>query len=143
MALMKNQSPTPRPMSVPRAATAAAALALVAVTGCVAAPREAAVQYVARDAWDSTCAGQAIVEQWSQQGGDWKVKGEVYQVQVAATFKLVNKCTGKDGREYAQFETVRFESTVELSPCKKSGTKGWSLPGKQETRCWTGPTPLP
>jgi hypothetical protein len=113
--------------------------------GCGGAPRESFVQWVARDQWDSTCAEQAIVETWTQKNGRWKVQGEVWQVDVNASFKLVNACQSGlplVGKQYKQFEVVAFNGTVEMSKCKKDGDTGWAMPGKEGSRCWTGPTLL-
>lgn len=122
-----------------------AATSLLVLTGCGGTPRDSFVQYVARDAWDSTCAEEAIVEKWIATNGRWKIKSEVWAVDVDATFKLVNKCQSGlplVGKEYKQFETVPWKGTVEMSKCKKGETDGWAIPGKESSRCWTGPTLL-
>lgn len=121
------------------------AATLWGASACGGAPRESYVQWVSRDAWDSTCAEQAIVETWKQQNGHWKVDGEVWVVDVDARFKLINKCSSGlplVGKQYKQFEVVPFHATLELSKCKKDGDTGWALPGKESSRCWTGPTLL-
>jgi hypothetical protein len=116
------------------------------MAACGGPPRESYVQWVARDAWDPSCAEQAIIETWKQDNGRWKVKGEVWTVDVEAGFKLVNKCDSGlplAGKSYKQFEVVPFQGTIEMSKCKKDGDTGWALPGKESSRCWTGPTLLP
>ncbi|MDP2344438.1 MAG: hypothetical protein Q8O67_26000 [Deltaproteobacteria bacterium] len=118
-------------------------IALLALSGCGGTPRDSAVQWVARDAWDPTCAEAAIVERFVATNGRWKIEGQVWAVDVDATFKLVNKCSSGlplIGKEYKQFEAVPFKATVEMSKCKKGDDAGWSLPGKESSRCWTGPT---
>ena len=40
----------------------------------------------------------------------------------------------------SMIENVEFKKTVEMSKCQKNGKTGWSLPGKESTRCWTGPS---
>ena len=75
--------------------------------------------------------------------GHWKINDEVWSVDVDATFKLVNACTSGlplVGKAYKQFETVPFKGTVEMSKCKKGSDDGWAIPGKESSRCWTGPT---
>jgi hypothetical protein len=117
----------------------------VVVGGCGGSPRDALQQYVARDAWDPTCAEQAMIEKWTTTNARWAVEGKVWAVDVQATFKLANECTSKlpAGLVYKQFQTIPFTATVEMAACKDSaGTAGWSLPGRQATRCWTGPTLL-
>lgn len=132
-----------------------------AVTACNAAPRDSFQQWVARDAWDQGCAEQGMIEVWKAGNGRWKIEGEVYVVDVEATFKLANICTsgvppqgidlkallekggGAIARSYKQFETVAFKQTVEMSKCKANDKTGWSLPGQESRRCWTGPTLLP
>lgn len=115
------------------------------LVGCNPAPRDSFVQWVARDAWDSTCAEHAIVETFTETNRRWKIKGEVYVIDVDARFKLVNACKSGlplIGKDYQQFEVVPFKATVEMSRCKKGDADGWSLPGKEGSRCWTGPTLL-
>ena len=126
-----------------------AALAFPAVSllssGCSTSPRDQYVQWVARDAWDSTCAEQAIVESFKGENRRWKIENQVYLVDVTARFKLVNPCNSGlpiVGKQYKQFETADFKQTVEMSSCAKGGEKGWSLTGKESSRCWTGPTLL-
>src|SRR5688572_15612310 len=98
-------------------------LAAVAVAaGCGGPPRESFVQWVARDAWDPTCAEQAIIEQWKQSNGNWKIKDSVWTIDVEAKFKLVNTCKSGlplVGKDYKQFEVVPFVGKVEMSKCKK------------------------
>lgn len=128
------------------------------VTGCNPPPRDSSQQWVARDAWDSGCAEQGIIERWKVGNARWKIEGEVFVVDVDATFKLVNACKsgltldgvdvkallekggGAITRSYKQFENVDFKGTVEMSKCQKNGKTGWALPGKESTRCWTGPS---
>jgi hypothetical protein len=132
----------------------------VGVTGCNPPPRDSFQQWVARDSWDQGCAEQAMVERWVVKNARWKIEGEVFVVDIDATFKLANACQGglslgginvkelleKGGgsisRSYKQFETVEFKNTVEMSKCKKADKVGWALPGKESTRCWTGPSLL-
>lgn len=133
---------------------------LVGLTACNAPPRDSFQQWVARDAWDQNCAEQGMVERWSTSNAHWKIKGEVYVFDVDATFKLANECKtnpaanvdlkalmagggGAIRMGYKQFETVTFKKTVEMSKCVREGATGWSLPGKESQRCWTGPTLLP
>ncbi len=125
---------------------AASTLAALLLVACDAAPSQQHMQWVARDAWDATCAEQGIVEQWKVQNGAWKIKGEVWATDVEATFKLVNACTSGlplVGKSYKQFETVKFQKRVEMSHCKAGASSGWALPGKEGSRCWTGPTLAP
>lgn len=130
----------------------------LAVSGCKPPPRDSFQQWVARDAWDQGCAEQAMIERWSVSNPHWKIEGEVYVVDVDATFKLANACQGgmslgginvkelleKGGgsisRSYKQFETVEFKGTVEMSRCQKHDDAGWAIPGKENGRCWTGPS---
>jgi hypothetical protein len=113
-------------------------------SACGGPPRDALQQYVARDAWDATCAEQAMIEKWQARNGRWKVEGEVWVVDVDASFKLANACTSGlpvVGKSFKQFETVTFTQTVEMSKCRNAaGDTGWALPGKESSRCWTGPT---
>lgn len=121
----------------------AVSIALLSLAGCSGTPRDSFQQYVARDTWDSTCAEQGIVEKWTATNGRWKIPNEVWAVDVDATFKLVNECKSGlplVGKEYKQFETVPFKGTVEMSKCKKGNDDGWAIPGKESSRCWTGPT---
>jgi hypothetical protein len=128
---------------------AIAALAFVSTllaAACGGPPRDALQQYVARDAWDTTCAEQAMIEKWVAKNGRWKIEGEVWVVDVEATFKLANNCASGlpvVGKSYKQFETVTFAQSVEMSRCKNpAGDVGWALPGKESSRCWAGPTLL-
>ncbi len=118
-------------------------LVVAGVTGCDAAPRNAAVEWVTRDAWDVGCAHAATVETFKVNERGWKVKGEVYSVDVDATFKLINPCdTGAGGKSYKQFESVKFsQKDIEMVLCEREGVKGWALQGMADSRCWTGPTP--
>jgi hypothetical protein len=135
-------------------------LAALGLTGCNPPPRDSYQQWVARDAWDSGCAEQGMIERWTVQNARWKIEGQVYVIDVDATFKLANACKsgltldgidvkellekggGAITRSYKQFENVEFKKTVEMSKCEKNGKTGWSLPGKESTRCWTGPSLL-
>jgi hypothetical protein len=135
-------------------------VAITALTGCNASPRDSFQQWVARDAWDQGCAEQGMVEQWKTQNGRWKTEGQVYVIDVEATIKLANACNsvlpngginvadllaqggGAVARSYKQFETVAFKKTVEMSKCKTADKDGWSLPGQESRRCWTGPSLL-
>lgn len=125
-------------------------LAVLTLAACNGPPRESYAQWVARDAWDPTCAEQAIIETWSATNGRWKIPSEVWELDVDARFKLVNKCTSGlplvgnilGGKVYNQFEVVPYKATVTMSKCKKDGDTGWALPGKESSRCWTGPTLL-
>jgi hypothetical protein len=126
-------------------AVMATSFVAVSLSACSGTPLQQSVQWVARDAWDSTCAEQAIVEMWKANNGRWKVQGEVWAVDVEATFKLMNKCESGlplVGKSYKQFETVQFKQPIEMSKCKKGSDSGWALPGKESSRCWTGPTLL-
>ena len=143
-----------------RADAAAVVVSVSALTGCNVAPRDSFQQWVARDAWDHSCAEQGMIEQWKADNGHWKIKGEVYVVDVEATIKLANACAsglptqgvnvqellekggGAIARSYKQFETVTFKKTVEMSKCKSADKTGWALPGQEGRRCWTGPTLL-
>ncbi|MBM4282888.1 MAG: hypothetical protein FJ137_19770 [Deltaproteobacteria bacterium] len=125
-----------------RCVTFAAALLVV---GCGVPPRDSFQQYVARDAWDPTCAEQAMIERWTTTNPRWAVEGRVWAVDVQATFKMANECTSKlpAGLVYKQFQTVPFTATVAMASCKDAaGSAGWSLPGRESTRCWTGATLL-
>jgi hypothetical protein len=46
------------------------------------------------------------------------------------------------GQAYKQFQAIPFQKTVEMSKCKKADADGWAIPGKESSRCWTGPTLL-
>lgn len=123
----------------------AAALAL-SLAGCGGAPREQHMQWVARDAWDPTCAEKAMVETWKAENPRWKIKGEVYVVDVEAKFRLSDDCkSGLPllGKSYKSLEVATYKSQgLEMSRCKKDGAVGWALPGNESSRCWTGPTLL-
>jgi hypothetical protein len=141
-----------------RLSLCAALVTTSVLAGCNPPPRESFQQWVARDAWDPGCAEQAMIERWSVRDARWKIEGQTYAIDVDATFKLANACTsgltldginvqellerggGAIRRSYKQFENVEFKKTVELSKCDKNGAAGWSLPGKESTRCWTGPS---
>jgi hypothetical protein len=120
--------------------------AIVVLSGCGSPPREALQQYVARDAWDATCAEQAMVEKWSAKNARWAIDAQLWVVDVDATFKMANACTSGlpvVGQAYKQFQTIPFKKTVEMAKCTDAqGTSGWALPGRETTRCWTGPTLL-
>src|SRR3954471_18015004 len=101
------------------------------------------MQWVARDAWDATCAEKAMVETWKADAGRWKIEGEVWVADVDATFRLTDDCQSGIplvGKKYKTLEKASFKGTVEMSKCKKDGQSGWALPGKEGSRCWTGPT---
>ncbi len=101
-----------------------------------------------------------MVERWVASNPRWKIEGQVFVIDVDATFKLANACQsvlpsgnidlqkimeqggGAIARTYKQFEVVEFKSTVEMSKCQKDGKAGWALPGKESGRCWTGPSLL-
>ncbi|HEY4221418.1 MAG TPA: hypothetical protein VGO62_08745 [Myxococcota bacterium] len=103
------------------------------------------MQWVARDAWDSSCAEKAMVEQWTATNGHWKIKDSVWVVDVDAKFRMVDDCHSAIplvGKSYKTVESVPFKGTVEMSKCVKDGQDGWSLPGKEGSRCWIGPTLL-
>lgn len=119
---------------------------LLGLAACDGTPRERSMQWVARDAWDSTCAEKAMVETWSATNPRWKVKGEVYVVDVDAKFRLTDACSSGlplIGKTYKSLDVVPFKATVEMSKCTKDGQSGWALPGKESSRCWTGATLLP
>jgi hypothetical protein len=142
----------------PLVSLAATLTAVFSITACNPPPRDSFQQWVARDAWDAGCAEQAMIERWSAQNARWKIEGQTYVIDVDATFKLANACQsgltldginvqdllekggGAIHRSYKQFENVEFKKTVEMSKCEKNGKTGWSLPGKESTRCWTGPS---
>ena len=119
--------------------------AVVAVAGCEGTPAPRSMQWVARDAWDATCAEKAMVETWAATNPRWKIKGEVYVADVDAKFRMVDNCTSGlplVGKDYKTLAVVPFKGTVEMSKCKRDGDTGWALPGKESTRCWTGPSLL-
>ena len=126
-----------------RTSLALCAVVVSLVAGCNVPPREAFQEYVARDAWDTTCAEQAIVEKWAATNGHWKIDGEVWVVDVDATFKMANECTSGlpvVGQSYKQFQAIPFKKSVEMSKCKDThGTTGWAVPDREGSRCWTGP----
>ncbi len=117
-----------------------------ALAACEGAPAQRNMQWVARDAWDATCAEKAMVETWLAKDPRWKIKGQVYLADVEAKFRLVDSCASGlplVGKSYKTLEVVPFKGTVEMSKCQKAGDTGWALPGKESTRCWTGPSLLP
>ncbi len=123
----------------------AAVVSLLVAAGCDGPPSDQRMQWVARDAWDHTCAEKAMVEQWKVSNGHWKIKGEVWVADVDAVFRLTDDCASGlplIGKKYKTLEKAPFKGTVEMSRCKKDGETGWSLPGKEGSRCWTGPTLL-
>lgn len=118
-------------------------VAVLGLSACEGKPADRSMQWVARDAWDSTCAEKAMVETWSATNPRWVVQGEVYAVDVDAKFRLTDDCQSGlplVGKTYKTIEVVPFKGTVEMSKCKKDGETGWSLKGKEATRCWTGPS---
>lgn len=117
----------------------AAACALVVVSGCNPKPRQEHVQWVARDAWNAKCAEVALVERFKQENLTWAEKGQRAKVDVDATFKLGNDCEGLKAYQSFDFKV----QGLELVKCSASGKDGWALPGKESTRCWTGPKLLP
>jgi hypothetical protein len=118
---------------------AAGSLVASALMGCEAKPRDQFIQWVARDAWNPPCAEKAMVEIWKTENLRWKVTGEVVLVDVDATFKLGNDCG-----PFKAFESKRFvKKGFEMSKCKVGKQRGWSLPGMEHKRCWTGPRLLP
>jgi hypothetical protein len=123
-----------------------AAACLLLLTACEGTPREQYVQWVARDAWDSTCAEKAMVEVWKAENKRWKTEGQVYVADVQATFRMTDDCQSGlpiVGKQYKALEKVPFvKAGLEVSRCKKDGADGWALPGKEGSRCWTGPTLL-
>lgn len=125
---------------------AAAAAVVVVGVGCGGAPRDQHIQWVARDAWDSSCAEKAMIETWKTTNPRWKIKGEVYVVDVEAKFRLTDDCKSGlplVGRTYKSIDVVNYKrDALEMSRCKKDGAVGWALPGNESSRCWTGPTLL-
>lgn len=116
------------------------------LAGCEGKPIERSQQWVARDAWDPTCAEKAMVEQWAASNPRWEIQGEVYAVDVEAKFRMTDDCQSGlpiVGKAYKTIEVVPFKGTVTMSKCKKDGDTGWSLKGKESTRCWTGPSLAP
>lgn len=126
--------------------TLGALVALALMAGCSGTPREQHVQWVARDAWDPTCAEKAMIETWSTENPRWKIKGEVYVVDVKASFRLTDDCKSGlplVGKSYKSLEVASYQRQgLEMSKCKKDGAVGWALPGNESSRCWTGPTLL-
>lgn len=126
---------------------ATALLAVAAAAACDSTPRERFVQWVARDAWDEKCAEKAMIEVWKQENPRWKVEGQVWVVDVDAKFRMVDDCQSGlplVGKAYKALEVVPFKKQgLEVSQCARGGDKGWSQPGREGTRCWTGPTLLP
>lgn len=119
---------------------------VLAMAACEGKPIDRSQQWVARDAWDSTCAEKAMVETWSATNPRWEVQGEVYVVDVDAKFRMTDDCTSGlplVGKTYKTIDVVPFKGTVAMSKCKKDGQTGWSLKGKESTRCWTGPSLAP
>lgn len=110
---------------------------------CEGTPAERSQQWVARDAWDATCAEKAMIETWSAANPRWEVQGEVYAVDVDAKFRMTDDCESGlplVGKKYKTIDVVPFKGTVQMSKCKKDGDTGWALKGKESTRCWTGPS---
>lgn len=127
---------------LPRLLGLAVAIATLSLAGCDGPPREASIQWVARDAWDPTCAEKAMVETWKVTNPRWTIPKQVYAVDVDAKFRLTDQCASGlplVGKSYRSLDVVPFAGTVELSRCKKNDEEGWSLPGKESSRCWTGP----
>jgi hypothetical protein len=119
----------------------AVALAALVLSACGAKPRAQNVQWVARDAWNSSCAELAIVEVWKAGELKWKEKGESLTVDVDAKFKLTNDCDA-GGATLKAYTSFPFKQTIEMHRCEVEGKSGWSLPGMQKTRCWAGPKPV-
>jgi len=111
-----------------------ASLSLFAL-GCSSKPTTSEMQWVARDAWSSKCAEKAMVETWEASNQRWKIKDQVLLVDVSATFKLTDDCGLK--KAYSS-ETFKKEGLA-LSKCVDQEKKGWSQPGLEGKRCWTGP----
>jgi hypothetical protein len=122
-------------------------LATVGFAGaCDSTPQERHLQWVARDAWDPTCASAATVEQWAVSDRAWREPGKHYGAHITATLKLVNPCTSTlpGARAYKQFESVKIDQVVDVVPCKNgTGDAGFALAGLEGQRCWTGPTLRP
>lgn len=120
------------------------ALASVMAGGiaCDAEPRDRHIQWVARDAWNPSCADKAIIERWVQANGAWKEQGKVWRVDVDATFKLGNDCEAQgEAPTIPAYQSVDFKRVgLELVPCENGGQKGWALPGQEAGRCWTSPS---
>lgn len=113
----------------------ALALTATALLGCESRPDDSFVQWVARDAWNAECAEKGIVERFKRENMTWVTKGKHAKVDVDGTFKLASDCG--EHKAYQSFEFKR--QGLELVRCEASGKKGWSLPGNETTRCWTGP----
>lgn len=115
---------------------------LVGLVACEATPRDSHVQWVARDAWDSSCADKAIVERWVQSGGHWQEQGKVWVVDVDATFKLGNDCQSSTAAlAFSAYQSVTFQRQgLAMTPCTRDGEAGWALLGQEQDRCWTGPS---
>ena len=125
--------------------TVAGAFVVVALGACSGKPLDKEQQWVARDAWDATCAEKATVEKWTATNERWEIKDSVYVVDVDATFRMINDCDSGlplVGKKYKTIEVVPFKGTVKMSKCKKDNASGWALPGKEGSRCWTGPNLL-
>ncbi len=134
------------PSFVRRVLASTAVIAALAATGCSGEPDKHHLQFVARDAWNKNCASKATVEKFEATNKKWKIKDQVFTADVKATFKLIDDCKGLPlvGKSYKAFESADFEKKgLELSACKAEGEKGWSLPGKEGSRCFTGPTSVP
>lgn len=117
----------------------AALVAAVVVSGCNPKPRAEHVQWVARDAWNAKCAEVAIVERFKQENLTWVEEGKRAKVDVDATFKLGNDCEGLKAYQSFDFKL----KGLELVKCGAGDAGGWALPGKESTRCWTGPKLVP
>ncbi len=107
----------------------------VVVSGCNPKPRSEHVQWVARDAWNAKCAQFGIIERFKQENLSWVEPGKRAKVDVDATFKLGNDCEGLKAYSSYEFKLAGLE----LVKCSAGGEDGWALPGKEATRCWTGP----
>lgn len=121
--------------------------AVLVATGaaCDAEPRDRHIQWVARDAWNPSCADMAIIERWVQTNGAWKEKGKVWRVDIDATFKLGNDCEGEgETASIPAYQSIDFKRVgLELVPCENGGKDGWALPGQEGGRCWTSPKLVP
>jgi hypothetical protein len=87
-----------------------------------------------------------MVETWKAENGRWKIKDSVYVVDVDALFRLTDDCQSGlplVGKQYKTIDKVAFKQTVEISKCKAGDKDGWALPGKEGSRCWTGPKLVP
>ncbi|MCP4502257.1 MAG: hypothetical protein GY822_20055 [Deltaproteobacteria bacterium] len=113
------------------------------LSACSGEPGKTYIEWVARDAWSQNCARKAAVETFEMEKKGWKVKDQIFLVDVKATYKLIDDCKGFPliGKSYKASESVKFEKKgLEMSKCKLDGKDGWSIPGKESKRCWTGPT---